>query len=227
VTSPHPPSLHRLINSEGDGLSGLVVDVLGGCAVVQSCAAWVERYKEQVTAAVAEAAGVSTDSIIWRPASEILKEEGITPPEGSSTPGSSMASEDAGAENSVVILELGVQYRASPLGQKTGFYADQRENKAFVAGTAKGRRMLDLCCYTGGFALAAAKAGAAQALGVDSSAKAIALARANAAMNGLEGTCSFVEDDVEDFLRDAVGDGQQWDLVSVCGGACGGVCVYW
>jgi 23S rRNA G2069 N7-methylase RlmK/C1962 C5-methylase RlmI len=72
----HPTPLHRrLINSEGDGLSGLVVDVLGPCAVVQSCAAWVERYRPQVCAVVAAAAGISADSIVWRPATEILKEE--------------------------------------------------------------------------------------------------------------------------------------------------------
>jgi 23S rRNA G2069 N7-methylase RlmK/C1962 C5-methylase RlmI len=200
-----------------------VVDVLGGCAVVQSCAAWVERYQQQVRAAVAEAAGVSADSIIWRPATEILKEEGIMAAEGSSSSsaaGSSSASEDEGDDGSVVIKELGVSYRAAPLGQKTGFYADQRENRAYVAGTANGRRVLDLCCYSGGFALAAAKAGAAQALGVDSSGKAIALARANAALNGLEGSCSFVEDDIEDFLRDAVGDGEQWDMVGGGGWCC-------
>jgi 23S rRNA (cytosine1962-C5)-methyltransferase len=70
-------------------------------------------------------------------------------------------------------------------GQKTGFFIDQRDNRQRAAGYFRGRRVLDLFCYTGGFALCAASAGASDVLGVDSSAKAVALAKANAELNGL------------------------------------------
>jgi 23S rRNA G2069 N7-methylase RlmK/C1962 C5-methylase RlmI len=88
--------------------------------------------------------------------------------------------------DAVRVTEAGVQFLASPgQGQKTGFYADQRVNRAFIASMAAGKTMLDLCCYSGGFALLAAAAGAAAVTGVDSSPAAVELAAANADLNGL------------------------------------------
>src|SRR5437588_12397716 len=80
-------------------------------------------------------------------------------------------------------------------GQKTGFYLDQRDNRQAVARLAAGRRVLDGFCYTGGFGLHAARAGAVSVLGVDQSEPALELARANARLNGLE-NLTFVKDDV-------------------------------
>lgn len=90
------------------------------------------------------------------------------------------------------------------LGQKTGFYADQRENRRALGSLCQGKRVLDLFCYTGGFALAAAKNGAACVVGVDSSALAVETAAENARANGFgldAGRVSFVKADVLDFIR--------------------------
>jgi 23S rRNA G2069 N7-methylase RlmK/C1962 C5-methylase RlmI len=87
----------------------------------------------------------------------------------------------------VQVREAGVTFLATPeSGQKTGFYADQRHNRSFIASMAAGKTVLDLCCYSGGFGIMAAAAGAAAVTGVDSSAAAVELATANAELNGLD-----------------------------------------
>jgi 23S rRNA (cytosine1962-C5)-methyltransferase len=97
-------------------------------------------------------------------------------------------------------------------GQKTGYYLDQRDNRQAVARYAAGRRVLDGFCYAGGFGLQAAKAGAATVLGLDGSEAAIALARENAALNGLEGV-EFRRADVFEELEQLQKAGRQFDLI--------------
>eukprot|EP00198_Chlamydomonas_reinhardtii_P008920 XP_001698257.1 RNA methyl transferase-related protein [Chlamydomonas reinhardtii] len=229
-------NVYRLVNSEGDRLSGLVADVLGDTVVVQVVAGWVQRYRSDVEAAIREATGLSR--IVWRPAWRILAEEGLTPPpeeqqqqqEGAKA-GAEEESEAEQAER-VEVREAGLRYWASPMGQKTGFYADQRDSRAFLARVVRaqaqqasgsssgssgsgsaGPTVLDLCCYSGGFALSAAAAGASRVVGVDSSEAAVQLAAANAELNGLGGVASFVRADVSDYMREAVQQGHQYDVV--------------
>src|SRR5262249_55570153 len=96
----------------------------------------------------------------------------------------------------LIIEEEGIRFRVNLFeGQKTGFYLDQRENRRAVARLALGRRMLDAFCYTGGFGLQAARAGARAVLGVDLSEPALALAYENARLNGLD-QVSFLRADV-------------------------------
>jgi 23S rRNA (cytosine1962-C5)-methyltransferase len=97
-------------------------------------------------------------------------------------------------------------------GQKTGFYLDQRDNRVTVARLAKGRRMLDAFCYTGGFGLHAARAGATEVLGIDVSEPALALAQRNAELNGLA-NMSFKKSDVFDALDALVQGGERFGLV--------------
>jgi 23S rRNA (cytosine1962-C5)-methyltransferase len=97
-------------------------------------------------------------------------------------------------------------------GQKTGFYLDQRDNRRAVARLAAGRRVLDAFCYTGGFGLHAARAGARSVRGVDVSEPALALARANAGLNGLDNV-SFVRADVFAHLDALAEAGERFDLV--------------
>jgi len=129
---------------------------------------------------------------------------------------------DAAGEEEVVgprvaVRESGIEYWAEPYGQKTGFYADQRESRLFVRSIARGKRVLDLCCYSGGFSLNAAVGGATAITGVDSSASAVTLATANAALNYARFApgCSvtFAKADIEAFMADALARGEQWDLV--------------
>lgn len=228
-------TVYRLVNSEGDSLSGLTADVLHDVIVVQSCAAWTERYKTVICSALKEATGI--EDLVWRQAVDILKEEGVVVEpvvlagqdredgtdsaadgegEGAEPEDSSVEMQDLsgpGRGDSRCGLENDVKFMISPHGQKTGWYADQRENRLYLAGLTQGKQLLDLCCYTGGFALTAAMAGAEHATGVDSSKVSISLAETNAGLNGLTEKCEFVQEKVEKFCARAAEEGRQWDVV--------------
>nr|XP_009794742.1 PREDICTED: uncharacterized protein LOC104241503 [Nicotiana sylvestris]XP_016486212.1 PREDICTED: ribosomal RNA large subunit methyltransferase I-like [Nicotiana tabacum] len=112
------------------------------------------------------------------------------------------------------VMENGISYWISLDGQKTGFYADQRENRCFLSTISEGRRVLDICCYTGGFALNAASGGALDVIGVDSSSPALELAKENVALNGLDSQrISFLREDATEFMKAAVSRNESWDIV--------------
>jgi 23S rRNA (cytosine1962-C5)-methyltransferase len=118
----------------------------------------------------------------------------------------------SGSPGEVEIVEHGVRYRVDPLlGQKTGLFLDQRENRRVVRAYCPGARVLDCFCNDGGFALNAAAAGASSVLGIDISPEAVAHARTNAALNGLAAT--FQEGDVFDRLRTLRDEGGQYDVI--------------
>jgi 23S rRNA (cytosine1962-C5)-methyltransferase len=103
----------------------------------------------------------------------------------------------------LIIDEHGLSFAVDVLaGQKTGHFLDQKENHLALDGRVAGRRVLDLFCYAGSWALHAARFGAADVLGIDISAGAVALCRKNTALNGLEQSCRFERADVFDFLRE-------------------------
>ncbi len=195
----------RLLNSEGDGLSGLTVDVMGGVAVASETALWTERHRPAIEAAIraalaqAEVAPGAIQEVVHRVPTVVRREEGMATlpvPE---------------PREPVVVKEAGLSFLADPWrGQKTGFYCDQRDNRAMVRGLAAGRRVLDLFCFGGGFAINAAAGGAAEVVGVDSSQPAIAMARTAAERNGLANV-RFEEADVRQRMQ----SGEKWDLV-VC-----------
>ena len=118
-------------------------------------------------------------------------------------------------EATVGIVEHGLKYRVDVAhGQKTGFYLDQRANRDRVRALAGGRDVLNCFCYTGGFTLNALAGGARSALSIDSSAAALALARENAALNGLDdGRAEWLEADVFAALRTLRDQGRSFDLV--------------
>ena len=185
---------YRLINGEGDRLSGLMVDVFDGVAVVVSSALWLERYRDEVSAAISSLPTVNR--LEWRRSEARLKKDGWDPSEGG-------AQAEAAAEAAVCVKENGLRYHVDVFGQKSGFYCDQRENRKAIAALCRGRAVLDLFCYSGGFSLGAARAGAASCVGVDSSGAAVALATRNAELNGLAATCRFTKADVMAFLQEA------------------------
>ncbi len=172
-----PAGAARLVFSEGDGLSGLIVDRYGEYLAIQVTALAMAVRLPQLTPMLVELA---------RPRGIVLRgERGISRIEG-------LELQDGPywgtmPEQPIVVREHGLQYVVDLAeGQKTGMYLDQRENRRAAAGYLRGRRVLDMFCYTGGFSLAAvALGGAREALGVDASAKAVALAGENAARNGL------------------------------------------
>jgi len=223
-TTSSATTVYRLVNSEGDRLSGLIVDVLGDVIVISSCAAWVEQHKETIQDALRK--HIAGKTIIWRPAVEMLKQEGLEDESSdveeddsdNNESDSTNASAKDNSDNFVEVMELGVKYKASPYGQKTGFYADQRENRQVVALLCKDKTVLDLCCYSGGFSLNAAMQGASHVVGVDSSAPAIELAKANAALNGLPlsgGSVEFVKAEVSSYMKEQIKQGKanNWDII--------------
>ncbi|KAG2648848.1 hypothetical protein PVAP13_1NG067800 [Panicum virgatum] len=189
---------YRLINSEGDRLSGLIVDIFADVAVIASSAAWVEKYREEIQILVSKVNGIN--HIRWRPSADILKEEGLDISE---------QMEHASSCSTVKVMENGIVYLVSLEGQKTGFYADQRENRHFISLLSKDQRVLDICCYSGGFALHAAKGGADNVIG-----SALDLANENIILNELNpGRISFVKGDATAFMKGAISKNELWDLV--------------
>ena len=179
----------RMCYGEGDNLPGLVVDRYGDVLVVDILTAGMELLKPQITKALKKI--FKPQGIYYKNDSAFRALEGLT-----NTP------EIIGeVPETVEIEENGVKYIV-PLrgGQKTGFYFDQRENRAFLKPYFKDKLVLDLYSYIGSFGITAALAGAAQVWGCDSSAAAVELAQKNAALNGVEDTVVFHRDDAERLL---------------------------
>jgi 23S rRNA (cytosine1962-C5)-methyltransferase len=192
---------YRLVNSEGDDLPGLVVDVYGDAAVAQITTLGIAMRKDEIYDALEAELGVGTIFEI-APAS-YAELEGFAA-------GSRVA---RGASRNVVsVIENGIKLEVEPLsGQKTGMFIDQRETRARVGGLARGARVLDCYAYAGGFALAAARGGAAAVTAVDSSARAVARVEAHAAANGV--VIEAVEADAFRYLETATP--RAFDLVVI------------
>ncbi|KAF4385991.1 hypothetical protein G4B88_031126 [Cannabis sativa] len=112
------------------------------------------------------------------------------------------------------VVENGICYAISLEGQKTGFYADQRENRHFISTISGGQKVLDICCYSGGFALNAARGGAIAVTGIDSSLPALELATENIVLNNMdrERIC-FLREDATEFMKGALSRNESWDIV--------------
>jgi 23S rRNA (cytosine1962-C5)-methyltransferase len=180
----------RVVFSEGDGLPGLIVDKYADTLVVQSLTAGIDRMQDTVIDALRE---------VYSPNTVVLRNDvGSRGLEGLKQEKSVLFGDPSGK---VAFEESGIAYRVDVLeGQKTGFFFDQRENRLALQDLVQGRRTLDCFCYVGAWALSAAKYGAAEVIGIDSSEKAVALARENAERNGL--TATFIEGDAFENLRE-------------------------
>jgi 23S rRNA (cytosine1962-C5)-methyltransferase len=199
-----PGQACRLVNSEGDGLSGVVVDRYDRWLVLQFTSLALAQRRDLIADLLTEL--VQPQGIYQRTERGVGLLEGLVIHDGpfrGGTPPPSLAVEENGLRFQVNLTE----------GQKTGWYLDQRDNRLAVARLAPGRRMLDAFCYSGGFALHAARAGAAEVIGVDQSEPALKLAEDNLRLNGLEGKVSFRQGDVFKHLDELVRDGQKFGVV--------------
>ncbi|QDU64626.1 Ribosomal RNA large subunit methyltransferase I [Planctomycetes bacterium Pan216] len=181
----------RLVFSESDGLSGLVVDRYADVLVVQfNSLAMHHRFEAAIVEGLAQL--LSPRAIYRRTERGIREVEGLEVDDGpllGEVPSEPLWMREDDLEWSVSI----------PTGQKTGAYLDQRDNRRAVACYAKGRDVLDVFCHGGGFAIRAAKAGARTAIGIDSSPGAIELANANAQRNGVD--VAFVKEDAVTAMK--------------------------
>lgn len=200
-----PDAGYRVAFSESDFLSGLVVDRYGEWLTVQFTALGLANRKQMIIDALAK---------LLKPRGIYLRtEKGIGKLEGVELHDGLLSGESPPLDLSIV--ENGLQVFVNlQEGQKTGYYLDQRDNRLAVAKLAVGKRVLDAFCYSGGFGLHAARAGAAEVLGVDASEMALELARRNAAANGLGGVI-FECADVFRHMADLAAAGRKFDVVII------------
>jgi 23S rRNA (cytosine1962-C5)-methyltransferase len=201
--SPRGADACRVVFGEGDRLPGLIVDRYGDLVVMQILTAGMERLRDPIVRVLRRV--VEPRAIYERSDGSARKLEGLD-----LRTGFAWGSGDTG----VWIREDDLAFFVEvALGQKTGFFLDQRENRAAVRRLARGREVLDCFCYSGGFAVSAAAGGAASVVGLDVSAEALAWAERSADRNGLAGRCAFTTVNVFDQLRTFARERRHFALV--------------
>ncbi|MCA3147813.1 MAG: class I SAM-dependent methyltransferase [Burkholderiales bacterium] len=208
ATVPHFEQLDgvRLLHGEADGLPGVICDRYADYLVLQITSAGGEKWRDAIADALLAQTGLG--NIYERSDSDVRQMEGLEPRTG--------VMRGAALPESLSILENGVRLRVDIAhGHKTGFYLDQRDNRALVGQWARERRVLNCFCYTGGFSLAALAGGAAEVLSIDSSAEALNLAQANVKDNfpELEPRAQWLKADVFEALRQLKTQGREFDLI--------------
>lgn len=195
-------NIYRLVHGEGDRLPGLVIDVYGKTAVMQAHSVGMHMSREQIADALIEASEGLIENVYYKSETTLPFKADLHQENGFLR----------GHDEGNVAVENGLKFHIDWLrGQKTGFFVDQRENRSLLEHYAKGRNVLNMFCYTGGFSVYAMRGGANLVHSVDSSAKAIDLTRANAEMNfpGDARHEAFAEDAFK-FLEQA---GSNYDLI--------------
>jgi len=198
-----PDEAERLVFSESDDLSGLVVDRYADYLSVQITAGAIDAYRDLVLDHLQNS--LSPRGICLRVDEKTASHEQMERADAwvrGSAPDGPILFRQNGLTLCVDLLE----------GQKTGTYLDQRSNHAAAATYMHGKRVLDVCCYAGGFGLAAAAAGATEVIGLDGSAKALQQASENAERNGLT-NIRFERGDCFDYMAAAAGAGEKFDAV--------------
>ncbi len=196
---------YRAVHAEADGLPGLVVDRYGEVLVVQSNTALMDRLETPLLDALEE---------VFAPAAIVLRND---------SPARTLEGLETGVRlargtlsGPVELEENGARFLADPLGgQKTGWFFDQRDNRAFVARLASGRTAIDVYTHTGGFGIQMALAGATQVTLVDRSASALETASAAAALNGVAGRLAFRKADAFDELQRLRDRGESFGVVVI------------
>lgn len=187
----------RVVHSEGDGLSGLVVDRYGDLLVVEFFSAGMFRYREWIYDALKQQ---FPGARFYSFAEEHVQKQESFDFRGTEAPAPS------------IITENGIKFRADPAGaHKTGFFADQRDNREWLSHQVAGKRVLDLCCNTGGFGVYAKVRGAEEVVGVDIDEDVLSIAKGNAKLN--DARIRFVQADIFPWLRDAGNAKDLYDVV--------------
>lgn len=209
---------YRLVHGEGDMLPGLIIDIYDRTAVIQAHSAGMFRAKEEICRALLDIYGSSLEAVYDKSSGTAPYKAGLDLNDGYLY----RAADYTGDSADSFILENGNKFYVNWVeGQKTGFFLDQRNNRELVRRYAKGKRVLNLFCYTGGFSIYALAGGALSVDSVDCSKRAIELANANVALNfpdaagthNVVGTHNGICEDAMDFLRDV--EPEKYDLMIV------------
>jgi len=200
LTDNSSTNVFRLINAEGDGVPGLIIDYYNGTCVIQAHSQGIYRLLSVVTESLIKILGTNV-SCIYDKSSSVLDKKSAGKSEASS-------SYLFGEKGTDVVSENGNLFQIDWVaGQKTGFFIDQRDNRRLLADYAIGKKVLNTFCYSGGFSVYALRAGASFVCSTDSSAKAIELTEKNIALNQLDTTKhKSVVADIFDFMRSADDD---------------------
>lgn len=194
LTSSRRTNCYRLVHGEGDGLPGLIVDWYDGVAVLQAHSVGMFRAKGRICEALQEVYGKKLKAVYDKSSGTAPFKAGLDLVDGY------IYKSDDYSEGEKIVSENGHKFIVDwAQGQKTGFFLDQRENRALVERYSKGRNVLNLFCYTGGFSVYALGGGALHVDSVDSSARAIELASRNLDLNGYSAHAEFCAD-VKDYL---------------------------
>ncbi|CAN5342902.1 class I SAM-dependent rRNA methyltransferase [soil metagenome] len=188
---------YRLVHSEADGLSGLVIDRFADLIVIEFFAAGMYRFRTTIQDVLSK--HFPGCHFYWFAEEHVGKQESIDvrspvpPPPG-------------------IIEEHGVKFRVAPgSNHKTGFFVDQRDNRLFLSELAVGKRVLDLCCNSGGFGIYAKTRGASETIGVDLDETVLEVARQNAKLNNVN--VRFIQADLFTWIRDVLPNGERFDVI--------------
>ncbi len=199
-------SAYRLVAAESDGLPGITIDRYNDHLVCQLLSAGAEFHRETLFAALNQL--YPGCAIYERSDVAVRKKEGLAQRSGLVS-GELPPAEVMIEENNGIKIAVDIQ-----TGHKTGFYLDQRDNRAIAGRYAAGRRVLNCFCYTGGFGVYALQGGASEVVNVDVSDSALALARRNAELNALDlGRARFEKQDVFKLLREYRAQGERFDMI--------------
>ena len=199
----------RLVHGEGDGLPGLIIDWYDGVCVMQAHSVGMFRAKGAICDALRNVFGDRLKAVYDKSSGTAPFKAGLDLVDGY------LFKADGFSDDEQVVLENGNRFLVNwTEGQKTGFFLDQRENRALVGSCSKGRTVLNLFCYTGGFSVYALNNGALRVDSVDSSRKAVEMVGRNMELNGFDkDRHSDICADAIDFLRDVPED--KYDLMIV------------
>lgn len=190
---------YRLVHGEGDGLPGLIVDYYDGVCVIQAHSVGMFRAKRQITEGLKAIYGTRLKAVYDKSSGTAPFKAGLELIDGY------LYKSDGFSDDEQTVLENGHKFIVNwTEGQKTGFFLDQRENRALVGRYAPGRNVLNLFCYTGGFSIYALSAGAKHVDSVDSSAKAMMMVDRNVTLNAFDQSrhTSYCADAIE-FIKNA------------------------
>ncbi len=209
LTSDSSTNCFRLVHGEGDGLPGLIIDWYDGVCVMQAHSVGMFRAKTAICEALKSVFGDSLKAVYDKSSGTAPFKAGLDLVDGY------IYKADGFSDDEQVVLENGNKFLVNwTEGQKTGFFLDQRDNRNLVGRYSKGRNVLNLFCYTGGFSIYALNNGAVHVDSVDSSKKAVEMVSRNMALNGFDaGLHEDICADAMDFLRDVPED--KYDLMIV------------
>lgn len=198
---PKTTNAYRVLHGESDGFPGLVVDRYGDCLSAEVFSLGMAQRATEILERLHPLLG--TKHALVRPSPQFTSQEG----------GIWQDSKSESFPVYVTIEENQVKYRIHfGTGHKTGFFCDQRENRAILASHAAGKSVLDICCYSGGFSVAAAKSGqASEVVGVDLDEEALVMAKKNADINDVR--VRYVHADAFAYMRDMARNNKQFDIV--------------